>query len=759
MRALFIMILLLCALLSAESAGQPDPDNTLQIGVLAFRSKEATLQRWQPTADYLSSHCTNFEFEILPLNYPELEQAVASQSIDFVLTNSGHYVALEADFGVTRLATLVKLVQEIPSSVFGGVIFCRADRQDLNSFADLKNHSFKAVGQFSLGGYLAARMELLEAGIDITKDFSELSFTGMPHDQIVMAVLAGEVDAGTMRTSVLENMASEGTINLSDLKILGVKRDNQFPFLHSTDLYPEWPISSMPHISSQLRRAVAKILLEIPDDDKAALVGLYHQWTIPSNYQTVHNMMRRLRMGPYEKAGQFNRMDVMTRYHFEFLILAFVVALVLSSSALRLFHLNRKLVSEMAERKIIESERVKIKAELHRSQKMEAIGVLAGGVAHDLNNILTGLVSYPEMILMDLPKGSPLRSDIQTVMDMGERASAVVADLLTVSRAVVAIPDILNVRNEIHSYRQSSEFAKLQQSFPHIVFHWKLDDCQNSICCSQSHFRSTLMNLVINATESILGTGKVVISSRDLELSKAVIGFEKILPDKYVVVSVEDTGPGIPAQNIEQIFEPFFTRKVLGKSGTGLGLAIVWNTMHNHHGFIDLESNENGSRFDLYFQVVSSNDAADTEDIKLEELKGHGERILVVDDEQIQRDISCRMLNELGYEAISVASGEEAINHLPKNPVDMAILDMIMDPGINGLQTLKELKRIDPHLKAMIASGYAKNEAIDTMMGMGAKNFIYKPYNLQQLALAVSRTLSDARMLKTSRGELPYSRS
>jgi len=259
----------------------------VKIGVLSFRSKDQTLKRWEPTADYLSRSIPGHTFRIVPMFYPELEAAAKSNGVDFILTNSGHYVTLTIRHGVSRLATLIKNVQGTAVGKFGGIIFTRADRTDINSFQDLKGKTFTGVGKLSLGGFLVAWKTLLDQGIDPFNDFAKLDFSGMPHDGVVVKVLNGETDAGTVRTSILENMAREGRVDLSDIKVLNPQSTKGFPVAHSTALYPEWPFSALKGTPQNLSKAVLSALLSIPAEHEAALAGHYmggrsHRTTAPS---------------------------------------------------------------------------------------------------------------------------------------------------------------------------------------------------------------------------------------------------------------------------------------------------------------------------------------------------------------------------------------------------------------------------------------------------------------------------------------------
>jgi len=396
---------------------------------------------------------------------------------------------------------------------------------------------------------------------------------------------------------------------------------------------------------------------------------------------------------------------------------------------------------DVTERKHAEKERARLEAQLQQAQKMEAMGLLAGGVAHDLNNILSGIVSYPELLLMDLPEDSPLRKPIKTIKESGMRAADVVADLLTIARGVAAGKEALNLNAIVSEYLGSAEFDKLEKTHAFVDFRTELDSDLLNISGSSIHIKKVLMNLVANATESIERSGTVIISTGNRYLDEPVGGYEDVKQGEYAVLSVSDNGSGISPEDIERIFEPFYTKKIMGRSGTGLGLAVVWNTVQDHNGYIRVESSEKGTAFELYFPVTREEIADEKEPFDLQDYLGHGEKILVVDDEERQREIACGMLTKLGYNTESASSGEEAVAYVKEHPVDLIVLDMIMPKGINGRETYKEIIKVRPGQKAVIASGFAKTREVDAAQDLGAGTYIKKPYVFEKIGIAVKREL------------------
>jgi PAS domain S-box-containing protein len=389
-----------------------------------------------------------------------------------------------------------------------------------------------------------------------------------------------------------------------------------------------------------------------------------------------------------------------------------------------------------SERMIQESQEIKA-----RSRKMESLGLLAGGVAHDLNNILSGIVSYPELLLLDLPEDSNLRKPIQTIQESGQRAAAIVLDLLTVARGVATTKEPTNLNDLIIDYLKSPEFEKLKQFHEGVKIETNLDNSVFNINGSQVHIRKVVMNLVSNAAEAIEKYGTITISTQNRYIDKPFRGFDDFHEGEYAVLSVSDDGSGISNADIERIFEPFYTKKMMGRSGTGLGLAVVWNVVQDHKGFIDLKSGKNNTTFDLYFPVTREAISDKNLHRPVEDYKGNGEVILIIDDVESQREIAIKMLEKLGYSAVSVSSGEDAIEYLKKHEVDLLILDMIMDPGINGRETYERILENNPNQKAIIASGFAETNDVKKAQQLGAGKYIRKPFTLENLGIVVKEEL------------------
>ena len=406
---------------------------------------------------------------------------------------------------------------------------------------------------------------------------------------------------------------------------------------------------------------------------------------------------------------------------------------------------NLIVVQDVTERRRAEEERLRLEERLRRAEKMEALGTLAGGVAHDLNNILGVLVGYAELLQDVIPEGNPLRKYASNILQSSLRGSAIIQDLLTLARRGVAVSRTVNLNRVISEYFQTPEFEKLKGYHRQVAFRSDLDPDLMNIKGSPVHLAKTVVNLLSNAAEAISDQGEVLIATENRYLDRPIRGYDEVKKGTYAVLTVSDSGQGIAEKDIGKIFEPFYTKKVMGKSGSGLGLAVVWGTVKDHDGYINVESEEGkGSVFTLYFPVTPEAILADRQPTLPESYRGKGEAILVVDDVPEQREMASSMLKRLGYTVQTVASGEEAVVYLQDRRADLLVLDMIMDPGMDGLETYRKILEINPKQKVVIVSGFSETGRVRMAQELGAGAYVRKPYTMEKIGLAVREELNKA---------------
>jgi len=388
------------------------------------------------------------------------------------------------------------------------------------------------------------------------------------------------------------------------------------------------------------------------------------------------------------------------------------------------------------------TERKRLEERLSRAEKMEGLGRLAGGVAHDLNNVLGIMVGYSELLADSLPEDSPLRRYADNILQSSMRGAAIIQDLLTLARRGVTVSEVVDLNKIVSNYLKTPEFERLKVEHPEVAIWTDLADGLLNVKGSSIHLSKSLMNLIHNATEAISAEGEITIKTENRYLDIPIRGYDTMKEGDYVVLSVSDTGRGISADELNKIFEPFYTRKVMGRSGTGLGLAVVWGTVKDHHGYIDVQSEEGqGSTFMLYFPVTRVENPAAKEAAPLSTYMGKGESILIVDDVEEQRELAMNMLERLGYRVEAVPSGEKAIEYINRIKPDLLLLDMIMEPGMDGLETYRHIIEINPQQKAVIVSGFSETDRVREAQELGAGAFVRKPYIMEKIGFAIRNEL------------------
>lgn len=397
--------------------------------------------------------------------------------------------------------------------------------------------------------------------------------------------------------------------------------------------------------------------------------------------------------------------------------------------------------TDISELKEVEKEKQELREKLARSQRMESLGILAGGVAHDLNNILGPLVAYPELIKMNLSPDSPIRDKISKIENSAQRASEVVQDLLTMARRGRYDMVPVDLNEAVESYLQSPDFFNLKLKFPTVNVKTNMNKSIPKVHGSTPHLSKVIMNLILNAFDAMPHGGQLTIRTECKYVEKLIGGYDNIDRGKYIVLTTSDTGVGISEKDYKRLFEPFYTKKEMGKSGSGLGLAIVYGVIKDHNGYIDVKSKiGHGSDFIIYLPVVEI--CSDEDEKVVVDIRGC-EKVLVVDDLEEQRELAASVLSSLGYDVKAVAGGREAVEYLKNNYADIVVLDMIMEDGFDGLDTYKEIIKLHPEQKAIIVSGFSETSRVKEAEKLGVGKYIRKPYTMQILGKGIREVLAN----------------
>ncbi|MBW1982123.1 MAG: PAS domain S-box protein [Deltaproteobacteria bacterium] len=396
---------------------------------------------------------------------------------------------------------------------------------------------------------------------------------------------------------------------------------------------------------------------------------------------------------------------------------------------------------DITERKQAERERRALEAQLLHSQKMEAIGTLAGGIAHDFNNLLQAIQGYSELLLMNTREGEANYAELQEILRAARRGGSLTRKLLTFGRKVESSLRPVDLNREVRGVKEL-----LQRTIPkmiHIDLHLAPD--LKPINGDPTQIEQILLNLAVNAKDAMEDGGRLTIATENTTLPEQ----EKSSPageaKQWVLLRFSDTGHGMTQETLAHIFEPFYTTKGLGK-GTGLGLAMVYGVVQSHQGLINCFSEPGkGTTFKIYFPAIEAAAAQDEPSGSESVLCGGTGTILLVDDEQFIRDLGVRMLTELGYQVVTAADGETALELYAqeKGRISLVILDLIM-PGIGGIKCLQELRKLDPGVKVLVASGYAPEGVLDAPLSRRANGFVSKPYDMKDLTAEVRRVLNES---------------
>ena len=395
---------------------------------------------------------------------------------------------------------------------------------------------------------------------------------------------------------------------------------------------------------------------------------------------------------------------------------------------------------DITRRKQAEKEKEKLQAQLNQAQKMEAIGVLAGGVAHDFNNLLTTIIGNADLALMDLQEETPVYHCIEEMRKAGKRAAALTRQLLAFSRKQTIQPEIVNL-NEIIMESEKMLRRLIGEDIDFVTVY---EEEPWHVCMDPGQVDQILMNLAVNARDAMPKGGKLTIETANVDLDERYFREHgvKSEPGQYIMVAVTDTGVGMDRETQARIFEPFFTTKGLGR-GTGLGLSTTFGIVKQNNGLIWVYSEEGkGTTFKIYLpRSEKQSETSGQEKRPLPQIRGT-ETILLVEDEEALRDLAKRMLGEYGYTVVFAGDGEEALKRADdhKDAIHLLLTDVVM-PAMDGKELAEKLQSKRPEMKVLFMSGYTDNAVAHHGILDAGLNFIQKPFTAASLAQKVREVL------------------
>lgn len=569
-----VLIVSCIVLMSAATArAEPEPD-TVRVGVLAYRGSERAARDWEPTLAYLERAIPDRRFVMLPLDLAGMVLAVADRQVDFVITNPGSYVTLEARFAVTRIATLESGTPEAPIAAVGSTIIRRADRAGIGKLADLKGKRLAVVSTDAFGGFQIAWREMEEAGVRPFTDLADLTTVGFPMEGVVEAVRDGRADAGVLRACLLEEMTAQGRVGPNEFAVVGERSPNDLPCRVSSRLYPDWPFARLAHTSRDLARRVAAALLTMPKMDGPETEG--PTWTASLDYTSVHELFRTLHIGPYPKTPPTLEEVLSENWHWLVIIAAAVLWWAIHSARVEVLVRRRtaELEREIAERERAEATALRLREERDQLSRLGIVGEMASNIAHELNQPLAAIGNFAGGMTRILDAPTPdlgmLRAGARSVAEQAERAAAIIQR----TRGFVSRRDAQRSALSVNAVVEETLSLFGAPPDPALSIVTELADRLPEVRADKVELQQVLLNLLQNAVEATRSGNDG--GGGDILLRTALSG-------GMVMIEVRDSGLGAPEESRRRMFEPFFTTK---PGGLGLGLSICRTIVERHGGRI-----------------------------------------------------------------------------------------------------------------------------------------------------------------------------
>jgi two-component system, LuxR family, sensor histidine kinase TtrS len=557
------------------------------VGVFAWQDEQATAAQWGSVIEALNQALPEHRFELHRYDAAGLRQAVAQHQLDLLITSPGNYVAVEGELGLSRIATLSSPGAASPARAIGSAVFVRSDRKDIKDVAALAGKRLAAVAPDAFAGYLVAAGELKRLGIDPESDV-HMRFVGLPMSNVVDAVRRGDADAGVVRSCVLEQLVAQGRLRPSDVRVLSPRQEPGLDCRLSTPLYPDWPIAVTRDTDPALAKAVARVLLAMPEGQGRV------SWVVPADYQPVHDLYRELRVGPYASLRQLTPGGLARRYWpwlvaASGLLLAWVVHTLRVEQQVRLrtAQLRESLLArEQAEVRTRESQET-----MEHLSRLSILGELSGNLAHEINQPLATIGTYARALLRRQASGT-LTGDALTeacteIAGESQRAGGIVQRIRQFARKRTAAREPVDIAAVANEARRL--LTGLASHAPEIVIDNRLPPGCVALA-DAAQIQQVLLNLVKNALDA----------TRDLPPERRAVDIIVEHAEQRVHVHVRDRGPGMAPAERARLFQPFFTTK---PDGLGLGLPICKTIIEAHGGRLWAEANEAGPGMTFSFSL------------------------------------------------------------------------------------------------------------------------------------------------------------
>lgn len=551
----------------------------VDIGVFAWQGERAAVADWAPVHDYLNQALPQHRFRLRHLDAASLRDELAADRLDFAITSPGYYVTLEAQFGLSRIATLVSPDAASPARAIGSAVIVRADRADLAGLESLAGRRLAAVAPDAFGGWLAAARELARLGIDPEHDLGQVRFLGLPMTGIVEAVAAGQVDAGVVRTCTLEQLVAQGALRAGEWRVLSPRTEPGFRCATSTQLYPDWPIAVTRRTDDELGRAVALALLRMADAGQA--IG----WAVPADYRPVHELYQELHAGPYAHLRDFTPASLLRR-HWPGLAgaLAALAAVIVHSLRVETLVQRRteQLRESLAARQLAETRMRDSQEQMEHLSRLSVLGELSGHLAHEINQPLTTIGTYARSLLRRQAQGqlapAALAEACNEIANEADRAGGIVQRIRHFARKRPAVREPVDLAAIARDAREL--LRGVLAHTPPIEIRER-GGPGTGVEGDGRQIQQVLLNLLKNAIDA----------SRDLPPQRQAIEVVVQPQPLRVTVQVVDRGCGLDEAQRGRLFEPYFTTK---PDGLGLGLPICKTIVEAHGGRLWAEPNREG---------------------------------------------------------------------------------------------------------------------------------------------------------------------